>query len=76
VNRLVGLEVEVAWGHAGLPRLHQWLHPASGVWVLGLEPANCSVLGRAADRADGRLPILGPGETRTTRVAISCRPTT
>jgi hypothetical protein len=75
VNRLVGLEVEVAWGHAGLPRLHQWLHPASGVWVLGLEPANCSVLGRAADRADGRLPILGPGETRTTRVAISCRPT-
>jgi hypothetical protein len=38
--------------------------------VLGLEPANCSVLGRAADRAQGRLPVLAPGEQRRTGIAI------
>jgi hypothetical protein len=73
-NPAVGLEFEMAWERAGLPRFHQWLHPAAGIYVLGLEPANCSVLGRAADRAAGRLPLLEPGETRITRVRIACRP--
>jgi hypothetical protein len=38
-----------------------------------LEPANCSVLGRAHDRAEGRLrlPLLQPGEERGTRIPIS-----
>jgi hypothetical protein len=74
VNRAIGLELEVSWERGELPRLHQWLHPASGIYVLGLEPANCSVLGRAADRAEGRLPVLGPGATRTTRLRMRCRP--
>jgi hypothetical protein len=43
------------------------------VYALGLEPANCSVLGRAADRAAGRLPILAPGESRTTSLEISVK---
>ena len=38
---------------------------------LGLEPANCSVRGRAFDRAEGRLPVLEPGEERVTRLEIS-----
>ena len=38
--------------------------------MLGLEPANCSVLGRAADRAAGRLPVLEPGEERVTRLEV------
>ncbi len=59
------LRLELTWS---LPRLWQWVHPAYG--VLGLEPANCSVLGRAADRAEGRLPTLAPGEERTTRIEI------
>jgi hypothetical protein len=74
VNPAVGLELELRWERDELPRFHQWLHPASGIYVLGLEPANCSVLGRAADRADGRLPILEPGATRTTRLRIRCGP--
>src|SRR5205814_1513605 len=49
---------------SNLPRLWQWIHPDYG--VLGIEPANCSVLGRAHDRAEGRLPMLAPGESRTT----------
>ena len=37
---------------------------------LGIEPANCSVLGRAHDRAEGRLPMLAPGEERATWLEI------
>ena len=51
------------------PRLWQWVHPGYG--VLGLEPANCSVLGRAHDRAEGRLPMLAPGESRETTLTIT-----
>ena len=58
------------WEAAALPRFHQWVHPAPGIAVLGLEPANCSVLGRAADRAAGRLPVLEPGEERVTRLEV------
>jgi hypothetical protein len=62
-----GLRLVLRWE---LPRLHQWVHPAPGVAALGLEPANCSVLGRAADRVAGRLPVLEPGEERVTRIEI------
>jgi hypothetical protein len=51
-----------------LPRLWQWIHPSYG--VLGIEPSNCSVLGRAHDRAEGRLPVLEPGEERVTGLHI------
>ena len=69
----LGLVLTVSWDPGPMPRLHQWVHPRSGVYVLGVEPANCSVLGRAADRAAGRLPVLEPGESRTTslRVAVT-----
>jgi Domain of unknown function (DUF4432) len=53
---------------SNLQRLWQWIDPTLG--VLGIEPANCSVLGRARDRAEGRLPLLAPGEVRTTTLAI------
>lgn len=71
VNPVLDLRVEVAWDATTLPRLWQWVHPASGVYSLGLEPANCSVLGRGADRAAGRLPVLQPGEERITRLRVS-----
>jgi hypothetical protein len=51
-----------------LPRLWQWIQPSYG--VLGIEPSNCSVLGRARDRAEGRLPVLEPGEERVTELHI------
>ena len=64
-----GLEVVVTW--TGLDRLHQWTHP--GVGALGIEPANCSVLGRAHDRAEGRLPVLAPGESRETNLHVNVK---
>jgi hypothetical protein len=57
---------------SSLPRLWQWVHPSLG--VLGIEPANCSVLGIAHDREQGRLPVLRPGEQRTTTLEISVEP--
>src|SRR5919109_37450 len=71
--RNIGLEVEVRWDAATMPRMWQWVHPAPGLGVLGLEPANCSVLGVAHDRAEGRLPELAPGEERRTRLEIRAR---
>jgi Domain of unknown function (DUF4432) len=68
VNDRLGLRVRVS---SDLPRLWQWVDPAPGVYALGLEPANCSVLGRAHDRAEGRLPFLDPGAERTTRIAVT-----
>ena len=61
-----GLELEI---RSNLPRLWQWIEPTLG--ALGIEPANCSVLGRAHDRAEGRLPLLRPGETRETWLSIT-----
>lgn len=60
-----GLRVTI---RSSLPRLWQWVDPGRG--VIGIEPANCSVLGRAHDRAAGRLPVLAPGETRVTTLTI------
>ena len=65
-----GIEVEV---RSNLPRMWQWIEPSLG--ALGIEPANCSVLGRAHDRAEGRLPMLAPGETRETWLAITAKET-
>jgi Domain of unknown function (DUF4432) len=69
-----GLRLVLRWGAASLPRFHQWVHPAPGIGVLGLEPANCSVFGRAADRAAGRLPVLEPGAERVTRLEVRVAP--
>jgi hypothetical protein len=72
-NERIGLELAVRWDVATMPRFWQWVHPAPGIGVLGLEPANCSVLGRAHDRAEGRLPELAPGEERISRLEIRAR---
>jgi hypothetical protein len=74
VNQQVGLSMTLRWNRAALPRLNQWLDPNPGMGVLGVEPANCSTRGRAADRQSGTLPALGPGETRTTRVSLEISP--
>jgi hypothetical protein len=72
-NAPLGLEVTIRWDVATLPRLWQWVHPAPGIGVLGIEPANCGVLGRSHDRAEGRLPELAPGEERISRLEILAR---
>lgn len=65
VVTLDGIRVRVT---STLPRLWQWIHPSYG--VLGIEPSNCSVLGRAHDRAEGRLPMLAAAAERVTELRI------
>lgn len=72
-NERLGLEVTLRWDAATMPRLWQWVQPSPGLAVLALEPANCSVFGRAHDRAEGRLPELAPGEERISRLEILAR---
>jgi hypothetical protein len=45
-----------------------------GTYVVGLEPANCGVHGRAADRAEGTLRYLEPGEMQSLSVEIGVLP--
>jgi hypothetical protein len=67
---LTGMSATVRWDTGTLPRVHTWRRATRGTYALAVEPANCSVLGREADRAAGAAPELGPGEQRTTRVQI------
>ena len=66
----LGIELTV---RSSLPRLWQWVHPASGTYALAVEPSNCSVLGRAHDIAAGQMPFLDPGEARSTWLSIEAR---
>jgi hypothetical protein len=75
VSPQTGLTASLTWSRQSLPRCIQWIHPGAGVSALGVEPTNSSVLGRAAARAEGRLPMLAPGERETTWVEISVAPT-
>ncbi len=72
VNERLGLRVGV---ESSLPRLWQWVDPRPGVYALGIEPANCSVLGRAHDRAEGRLPLLEPGAERVSTLVVTAEAT-
>lgn len=66
----LGIELTV---RSSLPRLWQWVDPATGTNALAIEPANCSVLGRAHDIGAGQMPFLDPGEHRSTWLAIEAR---
>jgi len=62
---LAGLRAEVAWRKKELPLLVQWKMLGQGAYVIGLEPSNCRVEGRAAELAAQPHCVLAPGETRS-----------
>jgi len=70
VNPNSRLRFRLSWDASTLPRLHQWVMRSGGWYVVALEPANCSVRGRAHDLAAGDLPILPPGATRRTHLRL------
>ena len=65
-----GIGLTVSWDPSELPRMWQWRMLGPGMYVTGLEPANCTVNGRASDREDGTLEYLEPGERRTYGVSV------
>jgi hypothetical protein len=64
------LTVKLSWSTEQLPKLVQWKMPGAGLHVLGIEPANCYVEGRAAERASGSLQFLEPGESHQYDLAL------
>ena len=67
----LGLQVTVTWNVDSLPRLFCWQRRAPGSYVCAIEPANCSVQGRAFDRGRGAHPELEPGASRRTWLRIA-----
>lgn len=65
-----GLQVVVRYARADYPILVEWKMMGDGLYVVGLEPANCHVEGRVRERERGTLPMLAPGEVRHYRLEI------
>lgn len=61
----------VTWDLDEQAHLHTWRRNEPGSYVASIEPANCSLGGRAADRDAGIAPHLEPGRMRTTWVRIA-----
>jgi len=59
----------VSWDPRQLPRLWQWRMLRTGMYVTGLEPANCGLAGRASERQAG-FQMLEPGASRRFGVTI------
>lgn len=55
---------------AELPWLVQWKNMDKQTYVVGMEPGNCWVGGRAAERERGTLQFLEPGETREYHIEV------
>ncbi len=64
------MRLEIAYEKA-LNRFTQWQQFGSGDYVLGLEPGNVGVQGRAAERAAGTLPMLEPGTRKTFALEVT-----
>ncbi len=69
-----GIGLTVSWDPRQLPRMWQWRMLGPGMYLTGLEPANCGLAGRAAERDAGTITELEPGESRpfgiTLRVSL------
>jgi hypothetical protein len=64
INKKIGLGVALHFNKKQLFNFTQWKQMGEGEYVLGLEPCNCFVGGRAEARKNETLEYLDPGETR------------
>ncbi|MDP8923591.1 MAG: aldose 1-epimerase family protein [Chloroflexota bacterium] len=59
-----GLALTIRYRKDQLPNLVQWRNFRERAYVMGIEPANCDIRGRATSRERGALQELAPGERR------------
>lgn len=59
-----GIGVAVTYDRRQLPRLWQWRMLGESLYVTGLEPANCGLLGRVEETRTGVGPTIEPGDVR------------
>ena len=62
VNPKLDTRMTLCWSDS-LPILSHWRSMANGDYVCGLEPTNCYIMGRSAERENGTLPVLEPFAT-------------
>ncbi|NLC59528.1 MAG: aldose 1-epimerase family protein [Armatimonadetes bacterium] len=74
LNAGTGYGVYVVYSRNALPYFVEWKMLGQGTYVVGLEPSNCLVGGRAKERAEGRLQFLEPGEQREYRLEVGVLP--
>jgi hypothetical protein len=65
-----GLGVYWRYPLADYPVLVEWKMMGEGLYVVGIEPANCHVGGRCAEREAGTLQMLQPLEVRRYRIEV------
>ncbi|MDE2697833.1 MAG: DUF4432 family protein, partial [Gemmatimonadota bacterium] len=70
LNEKLGLGLYWQFKHSEIPIVNQWQHFHKGTYVTGIEPGNCSVLGRAWNRKHGTLQYIEPGEVREFNMEI------
>ena len=63
-NNGQGLGLYVRYHKTQFPKFVQWKMNGEGLYVIGLEPANCWVEGRAKERERGTLEFIEPGGRR------------
>jgi hypothetical protein len=66
-----GLRVTWTYPKADYPVLVEWKMMGEGIYVVGVEPANCHVEGRVKERERGTLQMLDPLEKRIYRIGIT-----
>jgi hypothetical protein len=69
-NRGQGLGLTLRYSKNQYPVFIEWKMMRAGTYIVGLEPSNCLVEGRAAERASGRLQFLQPGEARIYTIEV------
>ncbi len=69
-NDALDIGLFVHYRQAELKRFIEWKMMGAGTYVIGMEPANCGVGGRAAERTQGKLEFLEPGEDRHVSLQI------
>jgi len=69
-----GLGVYLQYSRDEYPVLVEWKMMRQGLYVLGIEPANCHVEGRVRERARGSLQMINPGEKKsfTLEIGVLC----
>jgi hypothetical protein len=60
-----GLSMTLSINPQEYPVFIEWKMMGEGMYVVGLEPANCHVEGRVRERERGTLQVLQPGEIRS-----------
>ena len=65
-----GIGVVVEYDRRQLPRLWQWRMLNQGLYLTGIEPANCGIRGRVAELDEGPIDLLRPGDRRTFGIVI------